>query len=100
MRGGWSETDSANCCCRRPDAWFYLGGVFYAISLGIGGGIILIASSHPVVTAMRRGPTGERVSPLQWLGIVLGFGGVLAVVCPGWVANCLSWVLSRMPSPL
>ena len=65
---------------------FYLGGVFYAISLGTSAGVSsLIASSHPVVTAMLARPlTGERVSPLQWLGIVLGFGGVLAVVWPGW----------------
>ena len=63
---------------------FYLGGVFYAISLGTSAGVSsLIASSHPVVTAMLARPlTGERVSPLQWLGIVLGFGGVLAVVWP------------------
>ncbi|MGC6484807.1 MAG: DMT family transporter [Candidatus Puniceispirillales bacterium] len=62
----------------------YLGGVFFAISLGTSAGVsALISSSHPVLTAMLARPlTGERVTPLQWLGIGLGFTGVLAVVWP------------------
>ena len=62
----------------------YLGGVFYAISLGTSAGVSsLIASSHPVLTAMLSRPlTGEKVSSLQWLGIAFGFAGVMAVVWP------------------
>ncbi len=62
----------------------YLGGVFYAISLGTSAGVAaLISSSHPVLTAMLSLPlTGIRVRSLQWLGIGLGFLGVLAVVWP------------------
>jgi len=60
----------------------YLGGVFLAISWGMPSGIgALIAGLHPVITAVAgRGLLGERLSAPQWLGVALGFAGVIVVV--------------------
>ncbi|MBK8173802.1 MAG: DMT family transporter [Rhodospirillales bacterium] len=60
----------------------YLGGVFLAISLGVPAGIAaLIVSLQPLATALLSGPyLGERVSAVQWTGLVLGFAGVVLVV--------------------
>lgn len=62
----------------------YLGGVFFAMSLGTSAGVSsLIASSHPVLTALlSRSLTGDKVTASQWCGISLGFLGVMAVVWP------------------
>ncbi|MEX1104992.1 MAG: EamA family transporter [Ilumatobacteraceae bacterium] len=60
----------------------YLGGVFIAVSQGMPSGVgALIAALHPVVTSLAGGPLlGERLVRLQWVGVALGFGGVVAVV--------------------
>lgn len=60
----------------------YLGGVFLAISWGMPSGIgALIAGLHPVLTAIAgRRVLGERLRRLQWLGVALGFSGVIIVV--------------------
>jgi drug/metabolite transporter (DMT)-like permease len=60
----------------------YLGGVFLAISWGMPSGIgALIAGLHPVITAVAgRSLLGERLQSLQWLGVGLGFTGVIVVV--------------------
>jgi drug/metabolite transporter (DMT)-like permease len=60
----------------------YLGGVFLAISWGMPSGVsALIAGLHPIVTTVAaRGLLNERVRPLQWLGVCLGFTGVIVVV--------------------
>ncbi|WP_184046573.1 DMT family transporter [Roseospira visakhapatnamensis] len=60
----------------------YLGGVFSAIEAGMPAGIAaLIVGLQPLVTALAVGPLlGERVSARQWLGLVLGFGGVAMVL--------------------
>jgi len=60
----------------------YLGGVFVAISLGIPAGVAaLLASLQPLLTAALSGwYLGERVRPLQWLGLLIGFIGVAFVV--------------------
>lgn len=60
----------------------YLGGVFLAISWGMPSGIgALIAGLHPVLTALAgRTLLGERLRALQWLGVGLGFAGVIVVV--------------------
>lgn len=59
----------------------YLGGVFAAIGLGMTAGLsALIVSLQPVLTALAGPVTGERVRPLQWVGLVLGLGGVVMVV--------------------
>jgi drug/metabolite transporter (DMT)-like permease len=60
----------------------YLGGVYAAIGAGVPAGIsALIVGLQPLVTAAVVGPVlGERVSARQWLGLVLGFGGVALVL--------------------
>ncbi|MEP7114022.1 MAG: DMT family transporter [Ilumatobacteraceae bacterium] len=60
----------------------YLGGVFVAIDRGLPAGVsALIAGLHPVITALAsRRVLGERLIRLQWVGVGLGFAGVIAVV--------------------
>lgn len=60
----------------------YLGGVYTAIALGIPAGICaLIVGVQPIITGVLVGPLlGERVSLRQWLGLVLGFLGIGAVM--------------------
>ncbi|WP_119461440.1 DMT family transporter [Rhodospirillaceae bacterium SYSU D60014] len=60
----------------------YLGGNYVAMAMGIPAGIAaLIAGLQPLLTATVVGPfLGERVSPRQWLGLVLGFTGVALVL--------------------
>jgi len=59
----------------------YLGGVFAAISYGIPAGVAaLIVGTQPILTALGAGPLlGERVTGRQWLGLLLGLGGVVLV---------------------
>lgn len=60
----------------------YLGGTFYAISRGMPAGLAaLIVCLQPVLTAAAARPLlGETVTATQWIGIALGFGGVLIVL--------------------
>ncbi len=60
----------------------YLGGVFVAVDLGLPTGLsALIAGLHPVVTSLAaRALLRERLSFVQWLGVALGFVGVIVVV--------------------
>lgn len=60
----------------------YLGGVFAAIGFGIPAGIAaLIVGTQPILTALGAGPLlGERVTGRQWIGLLLGLGGV-GLVC-------------------
>jgi drug/metabolite transporter (DMT)-like permease len=60
----------------------YFGGVWLAMGKGVGAGVAaLIVCLQPVITAAVVGPLlGERVSPRQWLGLVLGIAGVGLVV--------------------
>jgi drug/metabolite transporter (DMT)-like permease len=61
---------------------FYLGGVFYAVLMKVPlGQVALIVGLQPVLTAFLAGPLfGERLGRWQWLGIGLGFLGVVLVV--------------------
>lgn len=79
---------------RTPRAWghiavsgilvhaLYLGGVFVAIKHGLPAGVTaLVVGMQPLLTAGVAGwLLGERVSRRQWLGLALGFVGVLLVV--------------------
>jgi drug/metabolite transporter (DMT)-like permease len=60
----------------------YLGGVYYGIAHGISAGLsALIVGLQPVLTAaVARSVLGETVAPRQWLGVALGFAGVILVV--------------------
>ena len=56
---------------------FYLGGVFYSISIGMPTAIAaLIVTLQPVLTNALSGPIlNEKVSAKQWSGVLLGFAG-------------------------
>ncbi len=56
---------------------FYLGGVFYSISIGMPTAIAaLIVTLQPVLTNTLSGPIlNEKVSQKQWIGVLLGFAG-------------------------
>jgi len=60
----------------------YLGSVFAALQFGVPAGLAaLIVGIQPLLTAALVGPMlGERVTPRQWLGFVLGLMGVALVV--------------------
>ena len=68
----------------------YLGGVWVAVKVGMGSGLTaLIVGLQPVLTAVwisRLGSSNQladsqnRVTPRQWIGLALGFGGLLLVV--------------------
>lgn len=59
----------------------YLGGVWAAIKLGMPAGLTaLIVGMQPILTAAAAPLIGERVRPLQWLGLLLGLCGVALVV--------------------
>ena len=70
----------------------YLGGVFIAIDLGLPSGVgALVGGLHPVITAIVGGALlGERLSSRQWLGVVLGFSGVVLVVIERLTNNSLN----------
>jgi drug/metabolite transporter (DMT)-like permease len=70
----------------------YLGGVWVAIKLGMPAGIsALIVNLQPVLTAAFAFFVHERVSRRQWLGIALGFGGVVLVVWHKITGAGLTW---------
>ena len=56
---------------------FYLGGVFFSISIGVPTGIAaLIVTLQPVLTNILSGPIlNERITLKQWIGVFLGFVG-------------------------
>ena len=61
---------------------FYLGGVFYSVSIGIPTGIAaLIVTLQPVLTNALAGKfLGEKISFKQWTGVMLGFFGAALVL--------------------
>lgn len=69
----------------------YLGGVFIAVDHGLPSGVgALIAGLHPVVTSLLAGPVlGERLRRVQWVGVALGFAGVVAVVTDRLLAKSI-----------
>jgi drug/metabolite transporter (DMT)-like permease len=59
----------------------YLAGVFCAIDHGLSAGMTsLVVGLQPILTGLAGRLIGERVSARQWLGLLLGFGGVALVV--------------------
>jgi drug/metabolite transporter (DMT)-like permease len=79
----------------------YLGGVWAAVKAGMGSGLSsLVVGIQPVLTAVwlswmsRAAPSADKASPAvtsrQWLGLLLGFIGLLMVV----------WHKLTLPSPM
>jgi len=59
----------------------YLGGVWAAVKLGMGSGLsALIVGLQPVLTALWLAAIGSKILRRQWLGLVLGFIGLVMVV--------------------
>ena len=59
----------------------YLSGVFVGISMHMPAGLSsLIVGMQPLLTGAWGLASGERLGPRQWLGLVLGFVGVVLVV--------------------
>jgi drug/metabolite transporter (DMT)-like permease len=60
----------------------YLGGCFAAIYHGMPAGMVaLFVGLQPIVTAFVAAPVlGERVTAVQWVGLALGFVGLVLVV--------------------
>jgi len=82
---------------------FYLGGVSIAIYLNVPAGLsALIPGLQPILTStLANRFLGERVSALQWGGLLLGLAGVLLVLRSrpmtgdlgwGWFATCIALV--------
>jgi drug/metabolite transporter (DMT)-like permease len=61
----------------------YLGGVWAAVKAGIGAGTVaLIVGLQPVLTALWLSFTqgAHSIARQQWLGLLLGFGGLMLVI--------------------
>lgn len=60
----------------------FLGGVIGAMEFGVSAGTsAIIAALQPLLAGALAGPIlGHRVTAVQWVGLALGFGGVLIVV--------------------
>ena len=63
----------------------YLGGTFVAVDLGLPVSVsALVVSLQPVLVAALSGPLlGEQLVRRQWIGVGLGFVGVIIVLAPG-----------------
>src|SRR5436305_8750984 len=81
----------------------YLGGTAIAISHSIPAGLsALIPGLQPILTSTLASRwLRERVSPLQWSGLLLGLGGVVLILHDrpvtgeagwGWLASAVSLV--------
>lgn len=58
----------------------YLGGAYLAMTEIRGATMALIGALHPIATALAAGPLlGERFRGRQWIGFLLGAGGVALV---------------------
>src|SRR5215831_12634629 len=80
---------------------FYLGGTAIAIAHSIPAGLsALIPGLQPILTStIANRWLGERVTPLQWGGLLLGLGGVALILHDrpmsgqaglGWIASAVS----------
>ncbi len=59
----------------------YLGGVWAAVKAGLGSGLAaLIVGLQPVLTALWFASVGGKIAPRQWVGLLLGFAGLVMVV--------------------
>lgn len=60
----------------------WLGCVFYSLEYGVPAGIVaLVVALQPMATATLSGVvTGERTPLIGWVGLLIGFGGVMVAV--------------------
>jgi drug/metabolite transporter (DMT)-like permease len=67
----------------------YLGSTFFAMSKGLGAALAaLIVSTQPLLTsALAIFLFGEKPRPIQWIGIFIGFAGVITVISPSLGIN-------------
>jgi drug/metabolite transporter (DMT)-like permease len=71
----------------------YLGGVWAAVRHGMTAGLIaLIVGLQPIITAWLAGVVKERITRVQWLGLLLGLSGVGLVVWAKLSLTGLSWL--------
>jgi drug/metabolite transporter (DMT)-like permease len=82
---------------------FYLGGTAVAIAHSIPAGLsALIPGLQPILTStLANRFLGEKVTPLQWVGLLIGLGGVVLILHGrpmsgdagwGWLASAVSLV--------
>ncbi len=78
MRMQWAHLAVTGCLMHAG----YLGGVWAAVRLGAGAGLVaLVVGLQPVLTALWMSSWGgQRIAPRQWVGLALGLGGLLLVV--------------------
>lgn len=71
----------------------FVGGIFVAVELDVDIGIAaLIAGVQPLLTACLAVPLfGEVLNRRQWLGFILGFGGLSLVVVRSFDGGAISW---------
>jgi len=83
---------------------FYLGGTAVAIAHSVPAGLFaLIPGLQPILTStLANRWLGERVTPLQWAGLVLGLAGVVLVLHnrpmggdAGWGMVCLGRIAGQ-----
>lgn len=62
----------------------YLAGVFWSVRQGLPAGMVaVIVGLQPLITALIAGASlGERVLPRHWLGLAIGFAGVVVILLP------------------
>ena len=59
----------------------YLGGVWSAVRAGMGAGLVaLLVGLQPVITAIWLASRGGIITRRQWVGLLLGFAGLVLVV--------------------
>lgn len=83
----------------------YLAGCFAAVYRGMPAGVVsLVVGLQPIVTAFAAAPVlGERLTAIQWTGLVLGFAGVAlvlwdSVILTGLNAPSIAWALIALVS--
>lgn len=79
----------------------YLGGTFIAISHGLAAGLTsLVVGLQPILLAtVANAVIGEKVGARQWLGLVLGFTGLVLVVqdrTVGGSAEPVAWICATV----
>ncbi len=67
--------------------WLFFYASLPVLSLSVAA---VAVYTNPIITALLSAMViGERVSPRQWTGVLLGFGGVIAILKPG--TDSFSW---------